>query len=95
MDLSRHQSVLGIQRSGPVQERVSDLERDPSLVLVEGIASEKIVVDRVPVDRVASVIPSMNIGRTRHVISELIRPNLLRSAGIGLIEGPSISGEES
>ncbi len=50
--MSRHQSVLRIHRTGPVEERISDLEGDPSLSLAEGIAVEKVLVDRVPVERV-------------------------------------------
>ncbi len=57
LDLSRHQSVQRIHRTGPGEKRVSDLEGNPSLALAEGIAVEKIdieriLVDRVPVDKV-------------------------------------------
>ncbi len=47
LGLSRHQSVLRIHRTGPVEERVSDLEGDSPLFLVEGIVVEKIVLENV------------------------------------------------
>ncbi len=53
LELSRHQSVLRIHRTGPVEVRFSDLEGDPSLVLNEVIVVEKIVLERVEVERVA------------------------------------------
>ncbi len=49
-DLSRHYSVLRIHGAGPGEKRVSDLEGDPSLVLVD----DRVPLERVHVESVAS-----------------------------------------
>ncbi len=57
LDLNRHQSVLRIHRTGPGERRISDLGGGPSLVLAEGIAFEKVVLERIAFERVASCHP--------------------------------------
>ncbi len=63
--MSRYQSVLGIHRTGPGEKRVSDLEGDSSLVLVEGIVLEKIVLENV-LEEVLEGIPSCHPVQVEH-----------------------------
>ncbi len=54
LNFSRHQSVLRIHGTGPGEKKDSDLEGDPSLVLLpdERIAAERFVLSRIPVEMV-------------------------------------------